>query len=109
MIERELAAKRITKLESELTEAKSAAGRWMAEAVDRAEYVDVIRNKITELEAKLAGAEADVKRLRRELTEADDIWRMYCKRLDFVAQVARGEFDPPTIAEIRKARGLDPL
>lgn len=61
--------------------------------------------RITELEAELAGAELEIRRLRRELTEAD----LYRDRLDFVAQVARGEFEPPTIAEIRKARGLDPL
>lgn len=65
--------------------------------------------RISDLEAKLAEAEADVKRLL-EIVDSIEAERFYNMRLsEFAAQVLSGEFDPPTIAEIRKARGLDPL
>lgn len=65
--------------------------------------------RILELEDELAAAKNELSRLRAKVHHTERAWTDDMLRIAFAAQVLRGEFDPPTIAEIRKARGLEPL
>jgi len=67
-------------------------------------------------EAKLADAERKIAQLELTVDIAKNTIAMLESDVDadrarsaFASQILSGEFDPPTIAEIRKARGLDPL
>lgn len=69
-----------------------------------------------ELEGKLAEADRKIAQLELMVDMANNTIAMLESdvaadraRCAFASQVLSGEFDPPTIAEIRKARGLDPL
>lgn len=70
---------------------------------------ELAAKRITELEAELVKAKGEIDRLRSKAHNLEKAWGDETLRNVFAAQVLSGEFDPPTIAEIRKARGLEPL
>lgn len=68
-----------------------------------------LEGQLAEAERKIAQLELTVDMAKNTIAMLESDVAADRARSAFAAQVLRGEFDPPTIAEIRMARGLDPL